>query len=164
MRKSCDVEQLTLLENEIMENPEWDKFVASYDNPYVLCGIWQTILGCLKKIFNNLNTPLFSFEIYDQIMSYRSDGHLQNDIKFLRTCISKMNKVNRTVLFYTTAFMKQGIIKYQEENKMSSYNLAVVFGPCFFRPKQYSLQDLMSSGKFSFMIKMILDNYQEVGQ
>lgn len=63
------------------------------------------------------------------------------------------------MLFYTTAFMKQGIIKYQEENKMSSYNLAVVFGPCFFRPKQYSLQDLMSSGKFSFMIKMILDNY-----
>ena len=40
MRKSCDVEQLTLLENEIMENPEWDKFVASYDNPYVLCGTW----------------------------------------------------------------------------------------------------------------------------
>lgn len=70
-----------------------------------------------------------------------------------------MGKINRIVLFYTTAFLKKGIIIYQENNKMSAYNLAVVFGPCFFRPKQYRLEDLMSSGKFSFMIKLILENY-----
>lgn len=72
-----------------------------------------------------------------------------------------MGKVNKIVLFYTISFLRKGIIKYQEVNKMSSYNLAVVFGPCFFRPKQYTLQDLMSSGKFSFMIKLILDNYED---
>ena len=45
---------------------------------------------------------------------------------------------------------------------MSAYNLAVVFGPCFFRPKQYTLQDLMASGKFSFMIKLLLENIEDV--
>lgn len=110
------------------------KILMFYVVIYLLYG-----LGCVKKIFNNLNSPLFSYEIYDMIMSYRSDGHLENDIKFLRTCVGKMNKINRLVLFYTIAFLKKGVIMYQEDNKMSAYNLAVVFGPCFFRPKQYRL-------------------------
>ena len=139
-----------------MDDPGWQNFISSYDNPYVLCGTCLFIAGCLKKIFNNLNSPLFSYEIYEQIISYRSDGQLPNDIKFLQACISSMNKTNQSVLFYVTAFLIKGIITYQQENKMSAYNLAVVFGPCFFRPKQYSLQDLMSSGKFSFMIKLLL--------
>ena len=46
-------------------------------------------------------------------MSYRTDGHKDNDIKFLQSCIGKMSKINRLVLFYTTAFLKKGIIIYQ---------------------------------------------------
>ncbi len=93
------------------------------------------------------------------IVSYRSDGHIENDITFMRSCITKMGKVNRIVMLYVVAFLKKGIITYVEDNKMSAYNLAVVFGPCFFRPKQYRLEDLMSSGRFSFMIKLLLENY-----
>jgi hypothetical protein len=32
---------------------------------------------------------------------------------------------------------------------MPAYNLSVVFGPCFFRPKEYDLKDLIYSGKFA---------------
>ena len=45
---------------------------------------------------------------------------------------------------------------------MSAYNLAVVFGPCFFRPKNYRLEDLMSSGKYSFIVKLMLENYEDI--
>jgi hypothetical protein len=45
---------------------------------------------------------------------------------------------------------------------MSAYNLAVVFGPCFFRPKHYRLEDLMSSGKYSFIVKLMLENYEDI--
>lgn len=58
-----------------MDDPNWQKFIATYDEPYVMCGTYLIILGCVKKIFNNLNSPLFSYDIYDQIMSYRTDGH-----------------------------------------------------------------------------------------
>jgi len=37
------------------------------------------------------------------------------------------------------AFMCQFIakvIKFEEKNKMSAYNMAVVFGPSFFRPQK----------------------------
>lgn len=49
-----------------------------------------------------------------------------------------------------------------ESNKMTAYNLAVVFGPCFFRPKAYSLEDLVSSGKFSSIILLLLNNFAEI--
>lgn len=57
---------------------------------------------------------------------------------------------------YIIAFLKRGIIANLEHNKMNSHNLAVVFGPCFFRPVEYKLESLMFSGKFSVIIKLLL--------
>lgn len=93
-------------------------------------------------------------------MAYRSDGHLENDIVFFRSCLNKMPQLNREVLIYTLAFLKRGILSYVEQNKMPAYNLSVVFGPCFFRPKVYRLDDLMASGKFSFAIKLFLEKFE----
>lgn len=45
---------------------------------------------------------------------------------------------------------------------MTGYNLAVVFGPCFFRPKQYDLKDLIYSGKFAKILVTSFDQYAEV--
>lgn len=59
-------------------------------------------------------------------------------------------------------FMQRGIIANQELNKMNSHNLAVVFGPCFFRPKEYKLESLMYSGKFSVIIKLVLEHEEEI--
>lgn len=47
-------------------------------------------IGCAKKIFNNLERPLFSYEIYGKIISYRSDAIKENDIEFVRKCIAMM--------------------------------------------------------------------------
>lgn len=68
------------------------------------------------------------------IVSYRSDGISENDINFAAKIFDRMNSINRKVLAYMIAFLKKGIVFYYEKNKMNSYNLAVVFGPCFFRP------------------------------
>ena len=45
---------------------------------------------------------------------------------------------------------------------MSSYNLAVVFGPCLFRPKTYSVEDLLNSGKFSKIILLLLEHFETI--
>ena len=70
-----------------------------------------------------------------------------------------MQDVEINVLFYLVGFLKMGIVKNQENNKMSSYNLAVVFGPCLFRPLEYKVEDLLSSGKFSKTILLLIENF-----
>lgn len=45
---------------------------------------------------------------------------------------------------------------------MNGYNLAVVFGPCFFRPKEYDLKDLIYSGKFAKILVNTFDRYTEL--
>lgn len=67
-----------------------------------------------------------------------------------------MKQVHKKVLFYLIGFLKKGIVRFKEINKMSSYNLAVVFGPCLFRPQTYSVEDLLNSGKFSKIILLLL--------
>lgn len=48
--------------------------MKNLNDPYVICGNFVSNIGCLKKIFNNLFNPLFSYTIYDQIIAYRSTG------------------------------------------------------------------------------------------
>lgn len=59
-------------------------------DPYVIGGTFLIYLGCAKKIFNNLELPLFSYEIYGKIISYRSDAIKENDLEFVRKCIAMM--------------------------------------------------------------------------
>ena len=69
------------------------------------------------------------------IIGYKSTGKEDDDIIFIRGCLKRMKDVHLKVLIYLIAFLKRGIVIYKDNNKMSSYNLAVVFGPCLFRPK-----------------------------
>lgn len=56
-----------------------------------------------------------------------------------------------------SVFLNEYVIAQKDYNKMSSYNLAVIFGPCFFRPKEYDLKDLIYSGKFAKILVTIFD-------
>lgn len=35
------------------------------------------------------------------------------------------------------------VAQYNETNRMTAYNLSVVFGPCFLRPEKYTQEDLL---------------------
>ena len=78
----------------------------------------------------------------------------------MRECLASMDDNSRKVFCYMSAFLVKGIVANKEINKMNAYNLAVVFGPCFFRPYAYSLQALMSSVKFSSIVLLTLENFE----
>lgn len=46
-----------------------------------------------------------------------------------------MEYVNHKVFILLLVFLSDFIVAQKDENKMNGYNLSVVFGPCFFRPK-----------------------------
>ena len=71
-----------------------------------------------------------------------------------------MEYVNHKLFILLIVFMSDFIIRQQEFNKMNAYNLSVVFGPCFFRPQEYELKDLLNSGKIAKVILTCFEKQQ----
>ncbi len=94
---------------------------------------------------NNLKLPLFSYTIYQQVIDFQ----VGDELTFIRNIFSQMEYVNYKVFVLLVIFLNDYIISQKDYNKMNGYNLAVVFGPCFFRPQEYDLKDLIYSGKFA---------------
>lgn len=69
-----------------------------------------------------------------------------------------MDYVNAKVFILLIVFLTEFVIAQKQQNKMNSYNLSVVFGPCFFRPKEYDLKDLINSGKYAKILMTCFDN------
>ena len=107
---------------------------------------------------NNLSVPLFNYKIYARVIDF-SGGE---EIVFIRSLIDDMEYVNHKVFVLLTVFLTDFIISQKEFNKMNGYNLSVVFGPCFFRPQEYDLKDLIYSGKFAKILTNCFERQKEV--
>ncbi len=71
---------------------------------------------------------------------FSSLGSLEQ-ILFVRESLLQLPELNLRVFMFITGFLCK-ITDYKEYNKMNSYNMSVVFSPCFFRPEQYSKEEL----------------------
>ena len=148
-RKNCDMEELERLEKQVQA-----KKTDAIDNE-------QDILvacGFLKKILNNLKHPLFNYGIYNKIIAFPGG----DESPLIKGILKDMEYVNHKVFMLLAVFLKDYIISQEEFNKMSAYNLAVVFGPCFFRPQEYDLKDLIYSGKFAKILIHCFDQQDEL--
>ena len=105
---------------------------------------YSPYLGSLKKLLYNLKQPLFNYKIYDFIIVFPGG----DEVALIKKILNEMEYINQKVFVLLLVFLTDYIISQMEQNKMSGYNLSVVFGPCFFRPKEYDLSDLIYSGKF----------------
>jgi hypothetical protein len=45
---------------------------------------------------------------------------------------------------------------------MTPYNLAVVFNPCFIRPKEFGMDQLLESGHAVNALKIIIENSEKI--
>lgn len=114
--------------------------------------------GCMKKILNNLRLPLFNYDIYNRVIAF-SGG---DEIEFVRKILQDMDYINHKVFILLMMFMIEFVISQQQYNKMTAYNMSVVFGPCFFRPKEYDLKDLIYSGKFAKVLVTCFEHSKEL--
>ncbi len=81
---------------------------------------------------------------------------------FIKSILNDMEYANHKTFVLLLVFLSDYVVAQQEYNKMSSYNLAVIFGPCFFRPKEYDLKDLVYSGKFAKVLMTFFDRQEEL--
>lgn len=115
-------------------------------------------VGCLKKILNNLQHPLFNYGIYGKVINFQGGDELE----LIKGVLADMEYVNNKTFVLLLVFMTDYVVAQKESNKMSGYNLAVIFGPCFFRPREYDLRDLIYSGKFAKVLVTLFDRQEDL--
>jgi Rho GTPase-activating protein 1 len=107
--------------------------VNKIDNPH-------TIACVFKQFFLKLKKPLMTFPLYDWVVQNKPqiESNMEVSVKML---FDSLPELNRTVLFFALGFLNK-VITHQDHNLMTTYNMAVVFGPNFFRSEVLKMADL----------------------
>ncbi|KAJ6235260.1 rho/rac/cdc gtpase-activating protein [Anaeramoeba flamelloides] len=96
--------------------------LETVQNPHVVTGL-------LKLFFRELNEPLLTFRLYDElkrlIANFRKN---ENNIEKFGGILKTLPKGNYITYKYLIKFLKN-VSQYEKDNRMSAQNLAVVFGP-----------------------------------
>ena len=86
----------------------------------------------------------------------------EKEVPFAQQMLGTIPELNRRVVQYMVSFMKEQVIKRQGVTKMTEYNCAVVFAPCFSRPRDPSFADLIGTGKMVRFLGILFGRYEEV--
>jgi breakpoint cluster region protein len=114
----------------------------------------HSIAGVLKLFFRQLPEPLFTFELFDPFMKTigkARDRYLANlDIELnkeakqerVSTLLKQLPRINYVLLSKLIPLLAN-VCKYSDENKMTSSNLGIVFGPTLFWQKEVNIMNEM---------------------
>eukprot|EP01094_Clydonella_sp_ATCC50884_P004720 TRINITY_DN1374_c0_g1_i1.p1 TRINITY_DN1374_c0_g1~~TRINITY_DN1374_c0_g1_i1.p1 ORF type:complete len:307 (-),score=144.35 TRINITY_DN1374_c0_g1_i1:317-1237(-) len=116
------------------------------------------IAGLLKSFFIELPEPLFTFDLYESFVSAADHPDCRNQ---LRSNLERLPVVNRLVASCLFLFLHR-VCDFSEQNKMTSKNLAIVFGQILLRPRIESLELLRHAPKISDVLKIMIDEYYEL--
>jgi hypothetical protein len=72
-----------------------------------------------------------------------------------------LSKDRKKILLYLLRFLKQEVLKHKK-NRMTENSMSIVFSPCFFRPRVETFYDLLNSGKFAWVLYVVIKHYEEV--
>ncbi len=62
-------------------------------------------------------------------------SHIYDRLIGLRACVNTLPPVNRELLKYLLEFLAM-VCQYSEDNKMTTSNVAIIFGPNLMQPKE----------------------------
>ena len=128
------------------------------ENPHIVAGM-------LKRVLNKSLDPLLLFENYEEIVNLGSLNSNKNPEEVLGKMKgfieTKLPKFNQRVFSFILAFLRR-IIKKKDENSMDSFNIAMVFAPCFVRPKVYGPEDIKKTAFVITFLKTAIENYHNI--
>jgi len=114
----------------------------------------------IKKFLRELPEPLLTFEFYDVAVDICSLPNDQRVSKMRTELKTYLPDENYKLLTYIVRFLEE-VVQNSDENRMSTGNLAIIFGPNLMWSK-YDTTSLTSMAKTNTFTKLLLDNSQEV--
>lgn len=65
----------------------------------------------------------------------------QSRVPYLKESLKELPQINQRIFSLIIGFL-MFVSTFKEQNKMTTYNLSVVFAPCFLRPEVYTIEAL----------------------
>ncbi|KAK3098771.1 hypothetical protein FSP39_022963 [Pinctada imbricata] len=113
----------------------------------------------LKTFLRDLQEPLLTYEVYQPVVRLHN---LEEDRRLLevhRILTEELPEDNYAILKYIIQLLTE-VVDNSEQNKMTSTNLAIVFGPNLIWPKGQA--SLSSMGYLNTFAKYLIDSYDQL--
>lgn len=120
----------------------------------------HAVTSALKQYFRKLPTPLITFEIYEKIIDSGEITNTPARVELLQKALQELPRVHRDVLEFLVFHLKR-VVERQDENLMTSQNVAVVFAPTIMRPESLA-REMTDVQKKNDVLKFLVDNCQDI--
>ncbi|CAH2292088.1 rho GTPase-activating 44 isoform X4 [Pelobates cultripes] len=94
----------------------------------------HAIAGALKSYLRELPEPLMTFELYDEWIQASNIQEQEKRLQALWNACEKLPKANYNNFKYVIKFLAK-LTEYQDSNKMTPSNMAIVLGPNLLWPQ-----------------------------
>ncbi|XP_059702382.1 SH3 domain-binding protein 1 isoform X3 [Haemorhous mexicanus] len=121
----------------------------------------HAVAGALKSYLRELPQPLMTFELYDEWVKAASLKDIDSHVQSLRATCSRLPQDSYNNLRYLIKFLAK-LAEYQEVNKMTPSNIAIVLGPNLLWSQQSTgdpMQlDLASVSSIQAVVEALIQN------
>jgi hypothetical protein len=120
----------------------------------------HAVTSALKQYFRKLPVPLITFEVYETIIESAEVTSVSGRVELLQKNLGELPRVHRDVLEFLIFHLKR-VVERQDENLMTSQNIAVVFAPTIMRPESLA-REMTDVQKKNDVLKFLVENCQDV--
>ncbi|XP_052891745.1 rho GTPase-activating protein Graf isoform X1 [Anopheles moucheti] len=121
----------------------------------------KTIASALKQYLRNLNEPLMTFRLHHAfITAAKQETRLQR-INEVHQLVYKLPKNRLDMLGMVIRHLKT-VSSKSDRNKMSVFNLGVVFGPTLLRAAEETVAAILDIKFNNVIIEILIENYDKI--
>ncbi|XP_038639282.1 SH3 domain-binding protein 1-like isoform X2 [Scyliorhinus canicula] len=126
----------------------------------------HAVAGALKSYLRELPQPLMTFDLYEEWFQAASEKDLSKKVESLREICAKLPPESYNNFRYLIKFLAK-LADYQQVNKMSPSNIAIVLGPNLLWPRdegKVSMMDMASASSVQVVsvIEPIIQNADSI--
>jgi len=120
----------------------------------------NAVAGVFRAYFRELGEPLFPYTCNPDYLRVTSITKLDEQIAESKAVLNKIPDWNVQVIKYMLKFLNL-IGQFSDHNKMTSHNLAVVFGPTLFRVADNE-NLLTKQGQINVFVELLISHFYDI--
>uniref|UniRef100_A0A0X3P122 Rho GTPase-activating protein 1 n=1 Tax=Schistocephalus solidus TaxID=70667 RepID=A0A0X3P122_SCHSO len=115
----------------------------------------------IKTFFRELSEPILTYELYDEVLRVNNFTPTMK-IESARGMISgRLPADNYRLLKYLMEFLQE-VSAHAASNKMTDYNLGIVFGPNLLWSKFANVDSFAAVGQITTFIQLLISNFDDI--